>query len=100
MQVIRFKRIFMTVPGIILLQVLLFSGLAVIAPADADESQPQSNNQGAPRIQVDRDYIDYGAVPLEQKINHRTIIRNVGDAPLVIDDCHDGIIHTKVLEGC
>ena len=100
LQVIRFKRIFMTVPGIVLLQVLLFSGLAVIAPADADESQPRSDNQGAPRIEVDREYVDYGEVPLEQMVKHRTVIKNVGDAPLVIEDCHAGIIHSKAIEGC
>ena len=80
----------------------LFFFVASVNPAlvYADESQPRSNNQGAPRIEVDREYVDYGEIPLEQFVKHRTIIKNVGNAPLVIDDCHAGIIHSKAIEGC
>ncbi len=86
--------------AIVLMFLFFFVASVNLALVYADESRPRSNNQGAPRIEVDREYVDYGEVPLEQMVKHRTIIKNVGDAPLVIEDCHAGIIHSKAIEGC
>lgn len=96
----RFSKTFVVFSTTVLLMLFLLSGLVNLAPVYADDGKTQVDNQGTPRIQVDRDYVDYGEIPLEQIVKHRTIIKNVGDAPLVIDDCHAGIIHTKALEGC
>jgi hypothetical protein len=87
----------------VVLAAFLFAGWVGIAPLFAAESDASAGVKGAPRIQVDRDYVDYGTIPLEQRIEHRTVIRNVGDAPLVLKNIcpeHEGMIHSKVLEGC
>jgi len=97
------KRMLVALISVVLVQVFLFSGWMVIAPAYAGEKDTPVNEKGTPRIQVDRDFVDYGEVPLQQMIKHRTVIKNVGDAPLKVGyNCpeHEGMIHTTVLEGC
>lgn len=87
----------------LLLQAFLAVWVMGVYSAHAGQSQSSPNSKGAPRIQIDRDFVDYGTVPIEQMIVHRTIIKNVGDAPLVLEkgcDEHEGMIHTSVLEGC
>lgn len=96
----RFGNTLIAFSAIVLLFMFLVAGSVNPALVYADESRSSSDNQGAPRIEVDRDYVDYGEIPLEQIVKHRTIIKNVGDAPLVIEDCHAGIIHSRAIEGC
>lgn len=97
----RFKRVLLVSLFGVLFQVFLLTGPGEVIPSQASDNQLLSDKQGAPRIEVDRDFVDYGTVPLEQRIEHSTIIMNVGDAPLKIENiCHNGIIHTKALEGC
>jgi len=97
------KKMLVALISVVFVQVFLFSGGIVIAPAYAGDNDTPVIEKGTPRIQVDRDFVDYGKVPLQQKINHRTIIKNVGDAPLKVGyNCpeHEGMIHTTLLEGC
>lgn len=81
----------------LLLQAFLAVWVMGVSTAHAGQGQPSPDGKGAPRIQVDRDFADYGTVPIEQMVVHRTIIKNVGDAPLVLEKA---MIHTSVLEGC
>lgn len=97
-----FNKTLTSLLGIGVLQVLLFAGLIFVTPASGAEVNATAG-EGVPRIQIDKEFVDYGKVPIEQKVEHLTIVRNVGDAPLEITNlCHEhaGMIHTKVLEGC
>jgi len=76
---------------ILILSVLMLAAVALTACGGAS-SVP---TQGQPRIFFYEDSVDLGTVPPGVTAHYTFHFRNVGDAPLVIED-----VSAKALEGC
>jgi hypothetical protein len=61
-------------------------------PADASKGQPFP---GGPRLYLPVEGIDLGRLPIGPKVSYAFALRNVGDAPLSIED-----VQVRMLEGC
>lgn len=68
------------------------SAQAAQTPSDPSKGQPF---QGGPRLYSPVASMDLGQIPFRQKVSQSFDLRNVGDAPLRIQD-----VQVKMLEGC
>jgi hypothetical protein len=69
-----------------------FSAQTAQTPSDASQGQPF---QGGPRLYFPVASMDLGQVPFNTPVSESFDLRNVGDAPLKIED-----VQVKMLEGC
>jgi len=61
----------------------------------AEQPTPRPERPG-PRLRVDKELVDAGRVPSDHPLYERFLLRNDGDAPLVLK----GVPVVKVLDGC
>ncbi|MFQ5813668.1 MAG: hypothetical protein ACE5I2_10855 [Anaerolineae bacterium] len=54
-------------------------------PPVVDEEPAPASSEG-PRLVFDETGFDFGAVPLDAVVEHSFVYRNVGNAPLVLQD--------------
>jgi hypothetical protein len=67
----------------------------MLLPRDASTGQAEQF-RGGPRLAVDKDLIDFGAVRYNQFVEARFQLRNVGDQPLQLPASPP----VEVVEGC
>lgn len=63
---------------------------------NVDEKPTPPPERSGPRLRVDKGMVDAGPVPSDHPLYERFLLRNDGDAPLVLQ----GIPVVKVLDGC
>jgi hypothetical protein len=73
---------------------ILFVVLAVVLAVQM--GTPDANSTG-PKLQIDREKIDFGRVVYDKSVRAVFTLSNVGDRPLQIADRQ---ISTRVVEGC
>lgn len=71
----------------LLKRIVCWSGLLGIAVAVTARAAPQSSS--APRLDVDRDQVDFGTVYRGERIHHLFTLRNRGTADLLIKEIHN-----------
>jgi hypothetical protein len=64
-------------------------------PAVVDEEPAPASSEG-PRLVFDETSFDFGTVPLDTLVEHDFVYRNVGNAPLVLQDKPE----IETVEGC
>jgi hypothetical protein len=88
------------VPIWLLLIIIAGGALIVVALIGSGSSQSASpvspQVSGAPALQVDREKIDLGEVPLGQTVNVSFELTNIGDQPLRFKERP----YVEVIEGC
>ena len=69
-----------------------FTAQVVETPSDLSLGEPF---QGGPRLYLPVETVDLGQVPFHKEVSHAFDLRNVGDAPLKVED-----VQVTMLEGC
>ncbi len=65
-------------------------------PAPVVDEEPAPASSEGPRLVFDETSFDFGAVPLDTLVEHDFVYRNVGNAPLVLQDKPE----IETVEGC
>ncbi len=84
------------------LPLIIVAGAALIAVALISSKGSQSDStvtpqvNGAPALQVDKEKVDFGDVPLGQTVEVKFEVANVGDQPLRFTKKP----YVEVIEGC
>lgn len=77
--------------------ILVATGLLLVMNrSDAGQPAVPVTVSGSPRLQVDRDLIDFGEVPVGRMVKASFVLSNTGDQALTIS--HPPV--PEVLEGC
>ncbi|HEX6304449.1 MAG TPA: hypothetical protein VFZ76_09690 [Anaerolineales bacterium] len=93
------KRAQSNLPLIIAIGGVLLVGAALFAFWKSQQPASQSASikvSGRPSLEVDRDFVDFGDVPLDQVISVDFELANVGDQPLQFT----AKPYVEVVEGC
>jgi hypothetical protein len=57
------------------------------APATNTQTQPVSDNPNAPKIEFEKETIDYGTIEHKSDGNREFVFKNTGKEPLIITNC-------------
>jgi hypothetical protein len=83
------------IPGVIGLALVAGMTIGVAVPRDGATGEPASH-RGGPRLAIDQELIDFGAVRYNQFVEARFRLKNVGDQPLRLPASPP----IEVVEGC
>ena len=74
---------------------LAASGLAACSGPTVEPAPSVPSYVGEPRLALDKQGYDFGAVPFNREVRAAFVLRNVGDRPLSL-----GKLAIKTVEGC
>lgn len=82
------------------LAVLIVAGLFVLLRGGDEETKSSPtlapSGEGAPRLSVDQETLDFGDVQFETPIRAAFTVKNVGDSPLTLPQSPE----VELLQGC